>query len=91
MIWMQNTGSITKYKLWGRIQQTLPAGKYNLVSENNFQIGDMRIKKGVMIVNPSALGSAVYFYPVVYIIMGLICFAFTIFMKVKLADYDALL
>jgi hypothetical protein len=91
MIWMKNSGSITKYKLWGRIDQVLPAGKYNLVADNNFKIGDMRIKKGVFLVNPSAFGSAVYFYPVIYLLMGIMSIAFAIFMKVKLPDYDALL
>jgi hypothetical protein len=91
MVWMQNSGSITKYKLWGRIEQPLPAGKYNLVAENNFKIGDLSIKKGILLVNPSAFGSAVYWFPVVYIIMGVACFAYAVFLKVKLPDYDALL
>lgn len=30
MIWMKNSGLISKYKLWGRIEEPLPAGKYNL-------------------------------------------------------------
>lgn len=51
----------------------------------------MRIKKGVLVVNPSSIGSAVYFYPFTYAIMGLMCFAFAVFMKIKLPDYDALL
>lgn len=46
MIWMKNTGLLTKYKLWGRINQKLPAGKYNLVSANNYHIGNLRILKG---------------------------------------------
>jgi hypothetical protein len=91
MIWMQNTGTLTKYKFWGRIEEPLPAGKYNLVADHNFLIGDLRIKKGVMVVNPSSFGSAVYFFPIVFIFMGLSCFAFAIFLKVKLPDYDQML
>lgn len=91
MIWMQNSGSITKYKLWGRIEDPLPAGQYNLVVENNFRIGELKIKKGLMLVNPSAIGSAVYFFPIVYVLMGLACLAFAIFLKLKMPDYDALL
>jgi hypothetical protein len=46
MIWMKNTGLLTKYKLWGRINQKLSAGKYNLVSTNNYHIGNLKIIKG---------------------------------------------
>ena len=88
MIWVQNTATLTKYKLWGRIEEPLPAGKYNLVADNSFLIGNLRIKKGVLVVNPSSFGSAVYFFPFVFIFMGLSCFAFAIFLKVKLPDYD---
>jgi hypothetical protein len=56
--------------------------------DNNYFIGEMRIKKGVKIVNMSAIGSPFYFYPIMYTVMGIICFAYAIFMKRALPDYD---
>lgn len=91
MVWMQNSGLITKYKTWGHIDQTLPAGKYNLVASNNYRIGDMRIKKGVQIAKISEIGSTVYFYPVIFILMAGACFAYAIFLRVKFPDFDKLL
>ncbi len=91
MIWMKNSGLISKYRLWGRIDQPLPAGKYNLVINNNYHIGGMKIKKGVVITSLSAIGSLNYFYPIVFALMGLICIGYAIFMKIKFPDYDDLL
>lgn len=44
-----------------------------------------------MLVNPSAIGSAVYFFPIVFVLMGLTCLVFAIFLKLKMPDYDVLL
>lgn len=59
--------------------------------DNNFQIGTMSIKKGVRVVSLSKIGSPVYFYPIAFILMGLTCFGFAIFMWKKLPNYDELL
>lgn len=61
------------------------------MADNYFQIGGLHIKKGIMLVNPSSIGSKVTYFPFVFILMALICFAYAIFMKVKLPDYDAML
>lgn len=91
MVWMKNSGLITKFKLWGRIDQPLPAGKYNLVANNNYQIGAMKLKRGVKIISLSPIGSPVYFYPIAFALMGVACIVYAIFMKIKFPDYDDLL
>jgi hypothetical protein len=88
---MKNSALITKYKLWGKIEQSLPAGKYSLVVENNYQIGALKIKKGIEIVVPTSLGGKIVFLPIVYVVMGVMCIAYGIFMRIKLKGYDELI
>lgn len=45
--WMKHEALITKYKLWGRIEQPLVKGNYSVVVDNNYHIGELRIKKGI--------------------------------------------
>jgi len=66
-------------------------GQYSLVVENNFQIGDLKIKKGIEIIVPTSLGGKIQFLPIIYIVMGVICFAYGIFMRLKLKGYDQLI
>jgi len=66
-------------------------GKYNLVVKNNYVIGNMRIRKGVELVMPSALGGKIWFFPIVYLFMGITCIAYGIFLKVKFPGYDELM
>lgn len=82
---MKNSVLIKKYKLWGVINHALEFGKYNLVIENNYRIGDMPITKGVYIGNPSKLGSPVLIFPILFFLMGLSCFAYAIYMRIKLS------
>lgn len=90
MVWMKNSVLIKKYKLWGIIHTKLEFGKYNLVVKNNYRIGEMPITKGVYIGNPSKFGSPAYLLPILFFIMGILCFAYVIFMKLMLPQYDSL-
>ncbi len=80
---------IGKYKLWGRINQNMPKGNYNLVVNNNYQINKLRLKKSIELVMPTKLGGPLYFFPISFMIMGLICIGYVIFLKSEMADYDA--
>ena len=79
---------ITKYKLWGRINQKIPVGKYTLVAKNINHIGDMRISKGIELVVPSKAGGPIYFFPIVFLIMGFMCIGYAIFLRLEMGDYD---
>lgn len=47
---------MTKKRLWGVIAEGLPAGDYNLVAENNYEMVDMRIVKGALLTTANAIG-----------------------------------
>lgn len=79
---------IGKTKLWGRIEQTLNPGQYKFVIQDHYQIGTLKISKGINLVAPSGLGGPIYFYPITFIIMGIICVAFAIYLKYNMGDYD---
>jgi hypothetical protein len=79
---------ISKFKLWGRIETRMPKGKYSLIAQNIYKIGDMRIQKGVELVKPTKLGGPIYFFPIAFAIMGFICVAYAIFLQCEMGDYD---
>jgi hypothetical protein len=86
--WIKNQAMISKHKLWGRINEKLPKGKYNMVVKNNYQIGEMRISKGIELVVPSRAGGPIYFFPISFAIMGLMCIGYAIFLRLEMGDYD---
>ena len=88
---MKNSVLIKKYKLWGLIDTPLEFGSYKLTVVNNYQIGDLPITKGIYIGNPSKLGSPMYLFPVLFFLMGISCFGYAVYMKIRLYEYDALL
>lgn len=79
---------IGKYKLWGRINEPLKKGKYNLLVNNIYHINNLRIAKGIELTHPSKMGGVIYFFPVCFAIMGLMCIGYAIFMKTQMGDYD---
>jgi hypothetical protein len=46
--------------------------------------------KGVEITHPSQIGGVIYFFPICFVIMGLICIGYAIFMKTQMGDYDSI-
>ena len=80
-VWTKDQAMIGKYKLWGRINKVLPKGNYNLVANNNYQINKLRLKKSVELVVPTKLGGPLYFFPISFLIMGLICVGYVVFLK----------
>jgi len=86
--WVKNQAMISKYKMWGKIDQTIPAGKYSLVVNDIYQIGTLKLEKSFSLVKPSPLGGPVYFYPITFAVMGAICVLYAIYLKVTLGDYD---
>jgi hypothetical protein len=86
--WTKDEALIGKYKLYGRISQTMPKGDYNLLVGNNYKISKLRLKKGVEILVPSSVGGPVYFFPISFLIMGLMCLGYVAFLKYEIGDYD---
>ena len=82
---------ISKYKLWGKIDQPLKKGNYSIVIHDVYKIGNLKIKKGVDLIIPSRLGGPIYFYPVVFMIMGIFCIVYALYVKYSIGDYDQLM
>jgi hypothetical protein len=80
-LWTKNEAMIGKTKLWGRIEQALPAGNYSLVVQDNYQIGSLKLQKGIQLVVSSRLGGPLYFYPITFLIFALACIAYALFIK----------
>ena len=82
---------ISKYKLWGRIDQTLNPGNYTFVIKDQYKIGSLKIEKKINLVAPSAIGGPVYFYPITFVVMGVFCLVYAIYLKYSMGDYDQLM
>lgn len=85
---MQNQALMTKQKLWGRINQTLPPGKYSLLAENHYKINNMRIKKGVKISQSSKFGGKSYFIPIMFTLASIGCIIYAIVFYKKFHTLD---
>ena len=82
---------IKKYKLYGRIDQPLLKWNYSLVVKDQYHIGSLKLQKGINLVIPSSLGGPLYFYPVTFLIMAIMCFAYGIYLRYEIGDYDQLM
>jgi len=77
---------MTKKRVWGVIQDKLMPGNYELLVDNNYQIVDMRIVKGVLFTTATAMGGKQYFHSICFALACLICIAFAILIKLKLLN-----
>ncbi len=50
----------------------------------------MPIRKGIVLINPSTIGGKVIMFPVLFIIIALICFGYAFFMFHTFSHYDKL-
>lgn len=82
---------MTKKRLWGRIEQDLPAGDYKMTAKNNYQISDMMIRKGLELTTTGALGGFNLFFPIAFAIAAVICFGYMVLTRVKLSRYQRLI
>ncbi len=85
---MQTQSLMTKQKLWGRIKNSLKPGNYSLLVENNYQISNMRITKGIKIMEGSRLGGKSYFIPSSLLVASIGCLLFAIIFYRKFKSCD---
>ena len=74
---------MTKKKLWGRVEQELKKGSYTVLVENNYQVGNLKIGKGVELTSSSILGGRQFFIPVALIVLGIASLAYTFYLAYK--------
>ena len=76
---MRNAGLSKFRKLYGHINQDIPAGKYKLVINNTYDVSSQSGSKFVILTNANAIGGQNYFLAVCYIVLGILSIAFGVF------------
>ena len=67
---MRTAGLPEFRKLWGRIEGGLPAGKYKVEIDNQFEVSPFQGKKHFVLATSNVLGGKNYFLAISYIIVG---------------------
>lgn len=76
IVWMRTAGLPNFRKLWGRIDDGLPAGEYQVQINNQFEVSPFQGKKYFVLSTTNALGGKNYFLAVCYIVVGTLCMLF---------------
>lgn len=78
IVWMRTAGLPNFRKLYGKIENPLKAGKYNLSIINNFDVSSFEGSKHFVLSTTNVLGGQNYFLAICYIIVGGLCLMFGI-------------
>lgn len=78
IVWMRTAGLPNFRKLWGRIEETIPAGNYRLTINNNYDVTSFDGKKTFVMSTTNKLGGKNYFLAICYIVVGAMCLIFAI-------------
>ena len=81
---------MTKKRVWGVLENGLKAGKYELLVQNNYQMANMKIRKGILLTTSTVMGGKIYFFPVVFGLLTLACIGLSIYLAVAYANYSNL-
>jgi hypothetical protein len=75
---MRTAGLPNFRKLWGRIEDDLPAGTYYLKITNLYNVETFSGSKTFVISTTNALGGKNYFLAICYLVVGSLCIVFAI-------------
>lgn len=78
IVWMRTAGLPNFRKLWGRIEQDIEPGTYELTISNNYDVNGFDGNKSFVLSTTNALGGKNYFLAVCYIVVGALCLIFAI-------------
>lgn len=73
MVWMRPAGLPNFRKLWGRINDTLNAGKYKLKIFNMYDVSQFKGEKFLVLSTVNSFGGKNSFLGISYIVVGSIC------------------
>lgn len=73
MVWMRASATSTFRKLWGRIDETLPMGKYQVSVSSNWPTSSFGGKKRFVISQTNTFGGKNIFLGACYIVVGSLC------------------
>jgi hypothetical protein len=73
MVWMRASATPTFRKLWGRIDQSLPAGDYSIMITSRWPVDIFGGEKRLVFSQTNAFGGKNIFLASCYIIIGGLC------------------
>lgn len=73
VVWMRPAGLPNFRKLWGRINQTLPAGEYTLTANDRYPVHMFEGEKIFVVTTVNSFGGKNSFLGITYIVVGCIC------------------
>lgn len=79
IVWMRNSGLPTFRKLWGKIEQDLQPGKYQVVIDNQYTVKPYNGRKLFVITTTNSFGGSNHAAAIIYIIVGCFCGVATMF------------
>ena len=78
IVWMRTAGLPNFRKLYGKIDEDLKKGSYDLNIVNNYNVESFAGSKYFVLSTTNVLGGTNYFLAVCYIIVGALCIMFGI-------------
>lgn len=78
IVWMRTAGLPNFRKLWGRVEEDLGSGDYELVIYNLYNVEAFDGKKSFVFSTTNALGGKNYFLAICYLVVGSLCIVFAI-------------
>lgn len=72
IVWMSTAGLPRFRKIWGRIEEDLESGSYQLVIVNNYDVSSFDGQKHIVMSTTSAFGGKADFLGVLYIVVGVL-------------------
>lgn len=70
IVWMRTAGLPTFRKLYGRIEQDLAPGKYEVEVSNQFEVRPFKGKKSLVLATGNVLGGKNYFLAISFLAVG---------------------
>jgi hypothetical protein len=89
-IYMLDSALMTKSRVWGVIRESLQPGSYELLVDNNYQMVNLRIVKGVYLTTSTIIGGKQFFFPLFFGVAALACLLYIIAIKIKFKGYGVL-
>lgn len=78
IVWMRTAGLPNFRKLYGKIEQDLPAGTYTVIVDNKYNVSSFDGSKYFVLSTTNVFGGTNYFLAVCYIVVGALCIMFGI-------------
>jgi hypothetical protein len=75
---MRTAGLPNFRKLYGKFEEDLQPGKYQMIIDNSYDVASYEGKKSFVLSTTNALGGKNYFLAICYIVVGALCIVFAL-------------